>query len=143
MRTNYPEAMVSFAVMQRNRGKKWRDIRSEMAGHFKGKVPGERRMRQWAKAWEDDYKLGDTLARLEQKVAAINEAFPDLAGMAILGEAVDQMKPVIEALRQGKDPALVAGAGVLSRLEQLAGPRAFEAIVSEYMRARATHGSVA
>ncbi len=132
-KSRYSDKVIAFAVAERNRGVKWKDITDAVARHFAIKPPTERQMRTWFQelgAEEDPEKI------LRENLVKVARATAPMAAFATQKFVVEQVPGLVEAWKEGKDPWTAGGVMVLSILEQTVGTERFNRIIEEYLRTR-------
>ena len=133
-RSRYDDKVIAFAVTERRRGAKWKEIVNTIAHHFAIKPPTERQMRKWYQEYGID--AGDPERLLRENLVKVARATTPIAAFATQKFAVEQVPYLVEAWKQGKDPWIAGGIMVLSMLEQTIGSHKFNQLVKEYQLTR-------
>ena len=133
-RSRYDDKVIAFAVTERRRGAKWKEIISSIAHHFAIKPPTERQMRKWYQEYGIDAEDPERLLR--ENLVKVARATTPIAAFATQKFAVEQVPSLVEAWEQGKDPWIAGGIMVLSMLEQTIGSDKFNQLLKEYQLTR-------
>ncbi|MFC1982486.1 hypothetical protein ACFLV5_01670 [Chloroflexota bacterium] len=133
-RSRYDDKVIAFAVTERRRGAKWKEIVNTIAHHFAIKPPTERQMRKWYQEYGID--AGDPERLLRENLVKVARATTPIAAFTTQKFAVEQVPYLVEAWKQGKDPWIAGGIMVLSMLEQIVGSDKFNQLLKEYQLTR-------
>jgi len=132
---NFSEKVIAFAVTERSRGVRWKDIRNAAKQEFQIRPPSERQMR----SWYDEYNGGSIdLEKMlrEALLKATRDSIP-AAALATQQLTVQQGIPaLLKALRQNKDPRIAGVVMILTTLEQMVGSELYEKGIKEYQQER-------
>jgi hypothetical protein len=129
-RSRYDDKVIAFAVTERRRGAKWKEIVSTIAHHFAIKPPTERQMRKWYKEYGVD--TADPEKLLRENLVKVARATTPIAAFATQKFTIEQIPSLVEAWKQGKDLWIASGMMVLSMLEQTVGSDKFNQLLQEY-----------
>jgi len=133
-KSRYDDKVIAFAVTERRRGAKWKEIVSTIAHHFAIKPPTERQMRKWYKEYGVD--TADPEKLLRENLVKVARAATPMAAFATQKYVVEQVPALVEAWKQGKNPWTAGGIMVLSMLEQTVGTEKFNQLLEEYQKSR-------
>ncbi len=133
-KSRYGDKVIAFAVAERRRGVKWKEIVDAIARHFAIKPPTERQMRKWYQEFGVD--AADPEKLLRENLVKVARATTPIAAFATQKYAIEQVPALVEAWKQGKDPWTAGGIMVLSMLEQTVGTEKFDQILDEYQKSR-------
>ena len=132
--SRFGDKVIAFAVAERRRGVKWKDIVDAIARHFAIKPPTERQMRKWYQEFGVDAVDPEKL--LKENLVKVARATTPIAAFATQKYAIEQVPNLVEAWKQGKDPWIAGGLMVLSMLEQTVGSEKFNRLLDEYQKTR-------
>jgi len=133
-KSRYDDKVIAFAVTERRRGVKWKEIVDAIARHFAIKPPTERQMRKWYQEYGIDAVDPEKL--LKENLVKVARATTPIAAFATQKYAIEQVPNLVEAWKQGKDPWTAGGIMVLSMLEETVGTEKFSQILEEYHKTR-------
>ena len=133
-KSRYDDKVIAFAVTERRRGVKWKEIVDAIARHFAIKPPTERQMRKWYQEYGIDAVDPEKL--LKENLVKVARATTPIAAFATQKYAIEQVPNLVEAWKQGKDPWTAGGIMVLSMLEETVGTEKFNQILEEYHKTR-------
>lgn len=133
-KSRYNDKVIAFAVAERRRGVKWKEIVEAIGRHFGMKPPTERQMRKWYQEFGVDAVDPEKL--LTENLVKVARATTLNAVFTTQKFAVEQVPTLVEAWKQGKDPWTAGGIMVLSLLEQTVGTKKFNQILEEYQKTR-------
>lgn len=133
-KSRYDDKVIAFAVAERRRGVKWKEIVDAIASHFAIKPPTERQMRKWYQEFGIDAVDPEKL--LKENLVKVARATTPIAAFATQKYAIEQVPNLVEAYKQGKDPWIAGGIMVLSMLEQTIGTEKFNQLLDEYQKTR-------
>lgn len=133
-KSRYDDKVIAFAVTERRRGAKWKEIVNTIAHHFAIKPPTERQMRKWYKEYGVD--TADPEKLLRENLVKVARATTPIAAFATQKFAIEQVPNLVEAWKQGKDLWIAGGMMVLSMLEQTVGSDKFSQLIQEYQLTR-------
>jgi len=133
-KSRYDDKVIAFAVAERKRGVRWKEIVDAIGRHFGIKPPTERQMRKWYQEFGVD--AADPEKLLRENLVKVARATTPVAAFATQKFAVEQVPALVDAWKQGKDPWIAGGVMVLSMLEQTVGSDKFNAILSEFQKTR-------
>ena len=133
-KSRYEDKVIAFAVAERRRGVKWKEIVDAIASHFAIKPPTERQMRKWYQEFGVDAVDPEKL--LKENLVKVARATTPIAAFATQKYAIEQVPNLVEAYKQGKDPWIAGGIMVLSMLEQTVGTEKFNELLDEYQKTR-------
>jgi hypothetical protein len=133
-KSRYDDKVIAFAVTERRRGAKWKEIVDTIAHHFAIKPPTERQMRKWYKEYGVD--TADPEKLLRENLVKVARATTPIAAFATQKFAIEQVPSLVEAWKQGKDLWIAGGIMVLSMLEQTVGSHKFNQLLQEYQLTR-------
>jgi len=131
-KSRYDDKVIAFAVTERRRGVKWKEIVDAIARHFAIKPPTERQMRKWYQEYGIDAVDPEKL--LKENLVKVARATTPIAAFATQKYAIEQVPNLVEAWKQGKDPWTAGGIMVLSMLEETVGTEKFNQILEEYRK---------
>ena len=137
-KSRYGDKVIAFAVTERRRGVKWKEIVNAIARHFAIKPPTERQMRKWYQEYGVDAVDPEKL--LKENLIKVARATTPIAAFATQKYAIEQVPALVEAWKQGQDPWTAGGIMVLSMLEQTVGTDKFNQLLEEYQKTR--NGSI-
>ena len=132
-RSRYSDKVIAFALTERSRGARWKEVTEGIQRQFGIKPPTERQMREWYKEFGG---TGDPERVLRENLIQVARATTPVAAFATQKYVMEQVPTLVEAWKEGKDPWIAGGIMVLSMLEQTAGTEAFDRILSEYQKMR-------
>lgn len=132
-RSRYPDKVIAYALAERSKGVRWKEITEGIKQTFGIKPPTERQMRDWYKELGG---AGDPERLLRESLVKVARAATPWAAFATQKHLVEQVPALVEAWKEGKDPWIFGGIMVLSMLEQTTGTEAFNRILEEYQRVR-------
>ena len=133
-KSRFNDKVFAFAVAERRRGVKWKEIVEAIGRHFGMKPPTERQMRKWYQEFGVDAVDPEKLLR--ENLVKVARATTLNAVFTTQKFAVEQVPTLVEAWKQGKDPWTAGGIMVLSLLEQTVGTKKFNQIFVEYQKTR-------
>lgn len=133
-KSRFGDKVIAFAVAERRRGVKWKEIVEAIARHFAIKPPTERQMRKWYQEYGVDAIDPEKL--LKENLVKVARATTPIAAFATQKYAIEQVPNLVEACKQGKDPWIAGGIMVLSMLEQTVGSEKFNQLLNEYQKSR-------
>jgi len=133
-KSRYGDKVIAFAVTERRRGVKWKEIVDAIARHFAIKPPTARQMRKWYQEYGVDAVDPEKL--LKENLIKVARATTPIAAFATQKFAIEQVPTLVEAWKQGKDPWTAGGIMVLSMLEQTVGTEKFNQILEGYQKSR-------
>lgn len=132
---SFSKKVIAFAVTERSRGVRWKDIRNTIKQEFQIRPPSERQMRIWYHEYDGASIDLEKMLR-EALIKAARDSIPVVA-VATQQIAVQQGIPVfLKALRQHRDPGVAGVVMILSTLEKMVGSEAFEKGIENYQRRR-------
>jgi hypothetical protein len=141
----FPENVIAFALTERSRGKRWKDIQTAIKQEFQIEPPTERQMRRWYGEYGGGTIDRDKLLR-ETLIKSIRASTPALA-LAAQDTVIEKGLPALLAAyerigskyMQKDDPAVVAGLFLLLQLEQNLGAK-FDEVLRRYQEIRGGKG---
>ena len=133
-KSRYNDKVIAFAVAERRRGVKWKEIVEAIGRHFGMKPPTERQMRKWYQEFGMDAVDPEKLLR--ENLVKVARATTLNAVFTTQKFAVEQVPTLVDAWKQGKDPWTAGGIMVLSLLEQTVGTEKFNQVLEEYKNIR-------
>ncbi len=133
-KSRYDDKVIAFAVAERKRGVRWKEIVDAIGRHFGIKPPTERQMRKWYQEFGLD--AADPEKLLRENLVKVARATTPVAAFATQKFAIEQVPALVDAWKQGKDPWIAGGVMVLSMLEQTVGSEKFNQIIEEYKKNR-------
>ncbi len=133
-KSRYDDKVIAFAVAERKRGVKWKEILDAIGRHFGIKPPTERQMRKWYQEFGVDAVDPEKLLR--ENLIKVARAATPMAAFATQKFAIEHVPTLVEAWKQGKDPWIAGGIMVLSMLEQSVGSEQFNHMIEEYQKTR-------
>lgn len=131
----FSSKVIAFAVTERSRGVRWKDIRNAVKQEFQIRPPSERQMR----SWYDEYNGGSIDLEKMLREALIKATRDSISAAALATQqlALQQSIPaLLKALRQHKEPRLAGAVMILSTLEQMVGSELYERGIKEYQQER-------
>jgi len=138
-RSRYPDKVIAYALAQRGRGTKWKDIVDGIKQEFGIRPPSERQMRDWYK--ELGGGSADPERLLRESLVQVARATTPLAAFAAQKLAIQQVVPeLVEAWRKGESPWIAGGTMIVSMLEQTVGSDTYDAIIRRYQQIREERG---
>jgi hypothetical protein len=132
-RSRYPDKVIAFALAERGRGARWKEVSEGITRQFGIKPPTERQMREWYK------ELGgasDPERLLKENLIKVARATIPIAAFTTQKSVIEQVPNLVQALDEGKDPQVAGGVMILSLLEQMVGSKSFDEILLEYKKQR-------
>jgi len=130
---SFPEKVIAFAVTERSRGVRWKDIRNTIKQEFQIRPPSERQMRSWYHEYDGASVDLEKMLR-EALIKAVRDSIPAVA-LATHQLTIQQGIPAfLKALRQNKDPRIAGVITVLSTLEQMVGTELCEKGIRKYQQ---------
>ena len=138
----FSNEVIAFALTERSRRKRWKDIQNAIKQEFQIEPPTERQMRRWYEEYGGGTIDRDKLLR-ETLIKSIRASTPALA-LAAQDMVIEKGLPVLMAAYerigskyvQKDDPAVVTGLFLLLQLEQnLEGK--FDEVLRRYHQLRA------
>ena len=132
-RTRYPDKVIAFAMTERSRGARWKEVTESVVRQFGIKPPTERQMRKWYKEFGGS---SDPERLLRENLIKVARATTPIAAFTAQKYAMEQVPNLVEAWREGKDPWVAGGVMILSMLEETAGTEVFGKILEEYQKMR-------
>lgn len=133
-KSRYNDKVIAFAVAERKRGVKWKEIVDAIGRHFGITPPSDRQMRKWFQEFGVD--AVDTERLIRESLVKVARATTPVAAFATQKYVIEQVPSLVEAWKQGKDPWTAGGVMVLSMLEQTVGSERFDQILAEYQKNR-------
>ena len=133
-RSRYADKVIAFALAERSRGVKWKEITEGIRREFVIKPPTERQMRDWYK--ELGGGSADPERLLRENLIKVARATTPIAAFTTQKFVIEQVPTLVEAWKEGKDPWIAGGIMILSMLEQTAGTETFDKILNEYQEMR-------
>ena len=131
----FPEKIIAFAVTERSRGVRWKDIRNAVKQEFQIRPPSERQMRSWYNEYDGGSIDLEKMIR-EALIKAARDSIPAVA-LATQQLTLQQGIPaLLKALRQNKDPRIAGVVMILSTLEQMVGSEVYEKGIRKYQQER-------
>lgn len=137
--TRYSDKVIAFALTERGRGARWKDIQDGIRQQFQIKPPSERQMRAWYK----DFGGGsaDPEKLLRETLLKVGKAAIPAAAFATDKLYAEQGVPtLIEVYKQGGDLEVAGAIMILSVLEQRVGTETYEKAVMQYQQMRERRG---
>jgi len=132
---SFSKKVIAFAVTERSRGVRWKDIRNTIEQEFQIRPPSERQMRSWYYEYDGASIDLEKMLR-EALIKAARDSIP-AAALATHQLASQQGIPaLLKALRQNKDPCVAGVVMILSTLEQMVGSEVYEKGIKEYRQER-------
>lgn len=132
---SFSKKVIAFAVTERSRGVRWKDIRNTIKQEFQIRPPSERQMRSWYHEYDGGSIDLEKMLR-EALIKAARESIP-AAALATHQLALQQGMPaLLKALRQNKDPCVAGVVMILSTLEQMVGSEVYEKGIRKYQQER-------
>jgi len=131
----FPEKIIAFAVTERSRGVRWKDIRNAVKREFQIRPPSERQMR----SWYDEYNGGSIYLEIMLREALIKATRDSIPAAALATQQLALQRGIpafLKALRQNKDPRLAGAVMILSTLEQMVGSELYERGIKKYQQER-------
>jgi hypothetical protein len=139
--TRFSDKVVAFALTERSRGKRWKDVQNAIQQEFQIDPPTERQMRNWYREYGGGTIDQDKLLR-ESLLKIIRDITPVAALTAQQLAAEKGMPRLLQALeRKGtkyvpkEDPAVVIGLFMLDFLEENLGGK-FDEVLKRYQEIR-------
>ena len=132
-RSRYSDKVIAFALTERSRGARWKEVTEGIQRQFGIKPPTERQMREWYKEFGG---TGDPERVLRENLIQVARATTPVAAFTTQKYVMEQVPTLVEAWKEGKDPWIAGGIMVLSMLEQTAGTETFDKILNEYQEIR-------
>jgi len=132
-RSRYPDKVIAFALAERGRGARWKEVSEGITRQFGIKPPTERQMREWYK------ELGgasDPEQLLKENLIKVARAAIPIAAFTTNKSVMEQVPNLVQAVGEGKDPQVAGGVMMLSLLEEMVGSKSFDEIVLEYQKHR-------
>lgn len=133
-KSRYDDKVIAFAVAERKRGTRWKEIVEAIGRHFGMKPPTERQMRKWYQEFGVDAEDPEKL--LKENLIKVARATNPIAAFAAQKLAIEQVPTLVEAWKQGKDLWVAGGLMILSMLEQSVGTDKFDQILTEFKENR-------
>ena len=132
---SFSAKVIAFALTERSRGVRWKDIRNVIKQEFQIRPPSERQMRSWYSEYDGGSIDLEKMLR-EALIKATRDSIP-AAALATHQLTTQQGIPaLLKALRQNKDPRLAGAVMILSTLEQMVGSELYERGIKEYQQER-------
>lgn len=132
-RTLYSEKVIAFAMTERSRGARWKEVTESIIRQFGIKPPTERQMRKW---YSEFGGTNDPERLLRENLIKVAQATTPIAAFTAQKYAMEQVPTLVEAWKEGKNPWVAGGIMILSMLEQTSGTEVFEEILEEYQKMR-------
>ena len=132
-RTLYSEKVIAFAMTERSRGARWKEVTERVSRQFGIKPPTERQMRKW---YNEFGGTNDPERLLRENLIKVARATTPIAAFTAQKYAMEQVPTLVEAWKEGKNPWVAGGVMILSMLEQTSGTEVFEEILQEYQKTR-------
>jgi len=134
-RPHFSAKVIAFAVTERSRGVRWKDIRNAIKQEFQIRPPTQRTMRSWYTEYDGGSIDLEKMIR-EAMIKAARDSIP-VAALATLQLTLQQGMPaLLKALRREKDPHVAGTAALLAVLEKMVGSEAYERGVKKYREER-------
>jgi hypothetical protein len=133
-KSRYDDKVIAFAVAERKRGVKWKEIVDAIGRHFGIKPPTERQMRKWYEEFGIDAVDPEKL--LKENLVKVARATTTMAAFTSQKFMVEQVPTLVEAWKKGEDPWIAGGIMVLRMLEQTVGTAKFDLILEKYQKTR-------
>ena len=139
--TKFSEKVVAFALTERSRGKRWKDIENAIRQEFQIEPPSERQMRNWYREYGGGAIDQDKLLR-ESLIKIIRDSTPIWALTAqqiAMEKGLPRLLQTFE--RQGakymqkEDPAVAIGLSLLFYMEETLGEK-FDEVLRRYRETR-------
>jgi len=131
----FSKKVIAFAVTQRSRGVRWKDIRNTIKQEFHIRPPSERQMRSWYYEY-DGASIDLEMMLREALIKATRDSIPAVA-LATQQFTLQQGIPaLLKALRRNKDPNVAGIIMILSTLEQMVGSKLYEKGIAKYEQER-------
>ena len=132
---SFSKKVIAFAVTERSRGVRWKDIRNTIKQEFQIRPPSERQMWSWYHEYDGASIDLEKMLR-EALIKAARDSIP-AAALATHQLTTQQGIPaLLRALRQNEDPRLAGTVMILSTLEQMVGSEVYEGGIKEYQQER-------
>lgn len=134
-RRSYDLGVVAFAVAERNRGRRWDDIRQAISERFHIEPPTVRIMLNWHKRYGSGQSELESVISLASAEMA-RRALPVAAEQSyrlLIGEGLPTLKDYVE---RGIDWEVSATMVILTMLEQQFGSDVYQRAVREYEHIR-------
>jgi len=137
-RSRYSEEVIAFALEQRGKGIKWKEIMAGIAREFKTKPPSERQMRSWYRYYgggtDKDRLVRETLVKI------VRDSTPAIAFQTQQYAVQQGIPTLIDHYQRLKDPYLAGTVMMLSLLEQMVGSEVYEKGIEMYQEDRERRG---
>jgi len=131
----YSAKVIAFAVTERSRGVRWKDIRNAIKQEFQIRPPTHRTMRSWYKEYDGGSIDLEKMIR-EAMIKAARDSIP-VAALVTLQLTLQQGMPaLLKALRREKDPYVAGVASLLFTLEEMVGSKVYEKGIRKYQQER-------
>lgn len=130
----FPEKVIAFALTERSRGARWKDIQRAIKQEFHIEPPSERQMRTWYK----EYGGGsiDPEKMLREALIKVVRGLTPMVAFSTQEWAIQQIPTLMKAREQNIDPKVAWGIMILDMLEETVGRDAYDEIVSGYQKTR-------
>lgn len=138
-RSRYSDEVIAFALAERGKGTKWKEIMDGIAREFKTKPPSERQMRSWYKYYGGGTTDKDRLVR-ETLVKIARDSTPAVAFQTQQYTLQQGIPTLLDYYYQLKDPHLAGAVMMLSLLEQMVGSEVYEKGIEVYQQERKGRG---
>ena len=133
MRRSYSSEVRGYVVVERYKGKPWKQIAAEVAEKFTMKPPSIRIMQNWFQAYQAST---DDPTGVKFVATAVEEA-TSRAVPIVYAKMMAEMPRLLDLHEQHKVPVDDAGWMICLRvMEEQVGREAFDRIVSEYQKVR-------
>jgi hypothetical protein len=138
--SRFSEKIIAFALTERSRGKRWKDIQNSIKQEFQISVPPTtRQMLNWYKEYGGSAIDQEKILR-EAQIRVVKDLTPMVA-FATQQWAIQQIPKVEEARRKNLDPWMVQGVGLLRMFEQTVGSDLYDKVIEEYEQERKQRGT--
>mgnify|MGYP001138201896 CR=1 FL=1 len=143
--TKYSEKVIAFALTERSRRKRWKDIENAIKQEFQIEPPSERQMRNWYREYGGGTIDPEKLLR-ESLIKMVRDSTPVLALAAqqnVIERGIPRLLQAFERRGtkyvQKEDPAVVIGLFLLSYMEESLGEK-FDEVLRRYNKIRGGKG---
>lgn len=135
----FSDKVIAFAVTERSRGVRWKDIRNVIKKEFHIEPPSERQMRTWCKEYggrsiDSEKMLREALVKAARH-STISEALT-IQQIAIKHGIEHAALLLGKAWQDNADPWVGGGIVILSTLEHLMGSDNYDKMISGYQGIR-------
>lgn len=138
-RSRYSDEVIAFALTERGKGTKWKEIMDGIRREFKTKPPSERQMRSWYKYYGGGTTDKDRLVR-ETLIKVARDSTPAAAFQTQQFTIQQGIPALFDWYQRIKDPYIAGVVMILSTLEQMAGSELYEKGIKVYQQERERRG---